>query len=204
MALTVGLSPGALVSGDGAMVPPGAVGGRGGVVTWFHGHMVSFRLCPTLVVPGSPKGFWTENVLELVMSKRPLTHCHFAHSRSTLAWSRKKSGSLAAVGILEMNPAKLTWAVPCGLPSMVRNGQYRSPGPPSVSVSASVKTAPPGPVAASVRVLKNGRLTTPGAPSVAQNCNGLAALNCTLAVVGSATPMKARLNRLGAGRSNRQ
>src|SRR5215211_4614419 len=199
MALTVGLSPGALVSGDGAMVPPGAVGGRGWVVTWFHGHMVSFRLWPTLVVPGSPKRFSTEKLLELVTSKRPLIHCHFAQSRSTLAWRRKNSGSLAAVGMLETNPLKLTWAVPCGLPSIVRNGQYRSAGPPRLRVVASVRTVPPGPVADCVRVLKKGLLTIPGAPSVAQNCSGLAALNWTLAVVGSATPMKVRLKSLGAG-----
>jgi hypothetical protein len=35
--------PGAFTVGEAARVPPGAVTGRGRVVTWFHGHMVSFR-----------------------------------------------------------------------------------------------------------------------------------------------------------------
>ena len=39
--LTVGTPPGAVVVGDDASGPPGAVEGRGAFVSLFHGHMVS-------------------------------------------------------------------------------------------------------------------------------------------------------------------
>jgi hypothetical protein len=44
----------------------------------------------------------------------------------------------------------------------------------------------------------------PITPSVAQNCSGFAALNKTLPVLVSETPMKSRVNRFGAGSSKRQ
>src|SRR5712691_3514819 len=88
------------------------------------------------------------------MSNRPLNNCHFAHRRSTLAWSRKKSGSLAAVGMLERNPLKLVCAKPCGSPSSPRNCSNRSPGSPRARVSASLITNAP-----LVWVLNCGRLT---------------------------------------------
>src|ERR687890_1057356 len=102
MSSTRGCRPGAAVSGDGASVPPGAVEGRGGVVTPFHGHIVSPRRCPTRGGL-SPS---VENVRGSAVENRPFAHCHLAHSRSTFACSRKNSGSFAAVGIDEIEPLK--------------------------------------------------------------------------------------------------
>ncbi len=45
--------------------------------------------------------------------------CHCAQIRSTLQWSRKNNGSPAAVAGQRMQPEKLTWAAPCGLPSRI-------------------------------------------------------------------------------------
>ena len=47
MSFTNGDSPGAATIGDGASVPPGAVGGRGPPVRPFQGHRLSCSLCPT-------------------------------------------------------------------------------------------------------------------------------------------------------------
>src|SRR3954469_1711544 len=97
---TRGEPPGAPVVGELASVPPGAVGGRGAPTTPFQGHMVSFKLWPT----GLPlTGLKVATALGL---KRLFRRCHLAHSRSTCAWSRKKSGSRAAVGMLLMDPPK--------------------------------------------------------------------------------------------------
>src|SRR6266550_8014129 len=122
MLRTAGVSPGAPVSTDGGKFPPGAVGGRRPPVIWFHGHMVSLRLWPMRVAPGLPALPRNEKLSVLEMSKRRLNHCHLAHKRSTFACSKKNNGSLAAVGILEIDPPKLTWAGPSGLPSRFRNG----------------------------------------------------------------------------------
>src|SRR6266545_305052 len=112
---TNGCGPGAFTQGELARAPPGAVGGRGVPVIPFHGHIESLRLWPirfppfaTLLSKDSPRA----------ESKRLNFLCHLAHSRSTLACSRKNNGSLAAVEMLEMDPPKETWAHPCGLPSM--------------------------------------------------------------------------------------
>jgi hypothetical protein len=73
------------VSGDGAIVPPGAVDGRGAVVISFQGHIVSFELWPIRVVPGLPAAPSGSYELVLLTSNRRLSHCYFAQSRSTLA-----------------------------------------------------------------------------------------------------------------------
>src|ERR1700741_743622 len=99
--------------GDGAIVPPGAVGDRGGPVMPFQGHIVSGKLCPIGHAPLS----YDAATAEL---KRLFICCHLAHSRSTLQCKRKNSGSRAAVPMLEMEPPKLVCAEPCGFPSMVR------------------------------------------------------------------------------------
>jgi hypothetical protein len=82
-------------------VPPGAVTGRGGAVSPFHGHMESSRLCPTrgaeLGSPSLPKNGY---VARSLVSKRRGSSCcgppdcHRAHKRSTLACSKKNKGSL--------------------------------------------------------------------------------------------------------------
>src|SRR5580765_6322634 len=105
---TFGVSPGAFVNCDGGNRPPGAVGGRGKPVTWFHGHIVSWKLWPIRAAPGDPAFPSGVKVDVFVTSKRLLSHCHFAQRRSTLAWSMKKSGSVAAVPIDRMAPVKLT------------------------------------------------------------------------------------------------
>jgi hypothetical protein len=64
-------------------------------------------------------------------SKRPKRLCHFAHSRSTLAYRRKNSGSFAAVPMLEVD----VWAspIPFARPVAVsKNGHRLIPWTPSV------------------------------------------------------------------------
>ena len=162
---------------------------------------MSFRLCPILVAPGLPALPRKWYVLSLETSKRWLNHCHLAQRRSTLACSRKNSGSLAAVPMLDIEPPKLTCAAPCGLLSIRRNRSYWLPGLPSASVAGSSSTGKPSMLfrAASVRVLNLGGRTIPGTPSVAQNCSGLPALKRTAPVTPSATPMSSRLKSFGAG-----
>src|SRR5437868_458781 len=111
---TRGDGPGAGTQGEAAMAPPGANDGRGGVVTPFHGHMVSLWLCPG----GFPSG---TNDAAVAGLNRPLFFCHFAHRRSTLQWSRKNRGSLGTVAGLKIQPPKLVCANPCGSPSIDRN-----------------------------------------------------------------------------------
>src|SRR4030095_8145314 len=112
---------GALTIGDGAKVPPGAVGGREPPVIPFHGHIVSGRLCPIGFEP------LPENDAAVVKSNRPFCFCHLAQSRSTLQCKRKNSGSRAAVPILEIDPPKLTCAEPCGFPSITRKPAHFVP-----------------------------------------------------------------------------
>src|SRR5215211_8341902 len=152
------MGPGAFAVGEVARVPPGAVAGRSPPVTWFHGHMVSFRLCPTLIAPGSPARPRNGYAAGFAVSKRLKNHCHLAQRRSTLACSKKNRGSFAAVAILEIKPLKLVCADPWGLSSMTsRKLVYRFPAPPRRSVAASFL-----PPACEVFVLKRGILTIPG------------------------------------------
>src|SRR5947209_6252678 len=190
MSCTRGDSPGAETIGEGASVPPGAFCGRVPPVTLFHGHMVSASRCPIGLA------LLLLNEATIAGSKRLFCFCHFAHSRSTLQWSRKNSGSLGAVAGFWITPPKLTCADPCGLPSMgARNCAYEVP---SANVCASVRS--PGGAAA---VLKSGRRLTPGWPSVFQNCSGLLLANETVPRL-SDTPMKSGLKIFGAAWSKRQ
>ncbi len=98
MSRTLGLLPGAVVDGDGANVPPGAVEGRGGVITPFHGHIVSASRWPTRLGLAAAKERASAGFV------RRWIHCHTAQRRSTFAWSMKKSGSRAAVCLERMKP----------------------------------------------------------------------------------------------------
>src|SRR5262245_119521 len=113
MLRTVGLVPGVEVSGDDASPLPGAKFGRGGVMTPFHGHIVSFSRRPSRLC-----GVY---VLTLSGFVRRFSHCHNAQRRSTLACSMKNSGSFGAVGIDDTQPLNETCAAPCGVPSMPLN-----------------------------------------------------------------------------------
>src|SRR5215207_7856676 len=110
----MGVVPGAVVDREGANLPPGAVDGLGAPVTPFHGHIVSGGRCPIRFGAAGAKA------RESVGLVRLRTHWNFAHRRSTLAWSMKKSGSRAAVSMRRMKPdLKLICAEPCGLRSMM-------------------------------------------------------------------------------------
>src|SRR5829696_10318110 len=97
----------------------------------FHGHIVSASRCPTGLA-----GLVSYDAACAAL-KRPFCCCHLAHSRSTLQWSRKKSGSLAAVPMLEIEPPQRVWAVACGLPSIVLKAEYWAP---RANVWASLRT----------------------------------------------------------------
>src|SRR5438874_798051 len=96
----VGLRPGVGVTGEPGSPLPGAKFGRGGVITPFHGHVVSptrrpSRFCPVYVFGSSGLVRW-------------FIHCHNAQSRSTLECSMKNNGSFGAVVMSDIHPLNET------------------------------------------------------------------------------------------------
>src|SRR5215475_1150628 len=108
MSPTAGVRLGKFTTNDRGRLPPGAVGGRSSPipvpVIWFQGHIVSRRLWPILTAPGPPARPKNGYVSILVRLKRRLSHCHFAHKRSTLVCSIKNKGSRAALPISLIKP----------------------------------------------------------------------------------------------------
>ena len=88
-----GCAPGAVVDGEPASVPPGAVGGsRRARDAVPRPHRVRKPMPDPVPDAGANARAWAGFV-------RLWIHCHFAHRRSTFACSRKNSGSRAAVSI---------------------------------------------------------------------------------------------------------
>ena len=197
------------MSSEGAIVPPGAVDGRGAVVTWFHGHIVSFELCPTRVVPGLPAAPSGSKELVSSTSNRAVEPLPLRPEPVHVGVKQKEQRVLGGGGNLRDGTSEANVRSPVRVAFVAAE--------PAVAMDRGTGGAKPQQECLRFgdhRPLQRGRLLrlrvesrpadNTDHPIGRPELKRVRGAEQNSASAGSVTPMKSRVKRLGAGSSNRQ